>query len=57
MRDETTAFHREEEFLGRGVIPRAVAFGALERIEGAVNLDGTHLARGVFEFAVLRPTS
>ncbi|KQV46299.1 hypothetical protein ASC95_27250 [Pelomonas sp. Root1217] len=51
--DVLRPLHREHE-TGRGfVMPLGVVLGALERIEGAVDLDGRHHPRSEFELTAL----
>src|SRR5204863_9064926 len=54
VREEPPAFHGEHE-VGRGiVVPAPVTGGALERIEGAIDLDGAEPLARVLELARLR---
>lgn len=56
MRDVARALDREDEALGRRVGPAPEQRRALERVEGAVDLDAVELARGVLELAPMRQT-
>src|SRR6202012_4490342 len=54
MRDETRPFHGEHEVRRRFVMPLLPSRGRLQRVERAVNLDRSDLARREFEFLALR---
>ena len=56
VRDEPARLQRENKTLRRRLVPRVKTIGALQRIESAVDLDGVHLPRGVFQFAVAAAT-
>jgi hypothetical protein len=43
MRNEATAFDREDKALGRSVVPGAETLRSLKRVERSVNLDGVDL--------------
>src|SRR5262249_4148508 len=54
VRDESTAFHTEDEIVRRLVVPLLPAGWPLKRIKRAVDLDRIELPRGVFQLAFLR---
>src|SRR6185503_9002403 len=54
VRDEAAALHREDEARRRIPMPRREAFGTLQRVVGAVDLDGREPGSCVLELAALR---
>src|SRR5438045_4159104 len=53
VRDVARALDAEDEAFRRGVVPGGVILGALQRVEGAVELDRRQRVRRVLELAVL----
>src|SRR5690606_19105940 len=54
VRDVARRFHREDEVVGRLVVPAPEAVRLLQAVEGAVDLDRAQLARRPREFVLLR---
>src|SRR3954469_20218461 len=54
MRDVARALDRINKAARRGVVPRLVVLRPLQRVEGAVDLEGRKMARGELELAPLR---
>lgn len=54
MGDETRSLDRKDEIVGRFVAPAAEAFGTLQTVEGAVDLDRRKVPGGVGKLLLLR---
>ncbi|MBB4235175.1 hypothetical protein GGD57_001737 [Rhizobium esperanzae] len=54
MGDEARPLDRKDEIVGRLVAPAAEAFGPLQAIEGAVDLDRREVPGGVGKLLLLR---
>src|SRR5437764_15418820 len=53
MSDETAALDREDEIIGRFVVPASEEFGPLQRIMRAVDLDRIEMPAGIGELVAL----
>jgi hypothetical protein len=54
MGDKARSLHRENEIIGRFLVPSLEAARPLERVKGAIDLNGVERVAGKLQLALLR---